>query len=210
MQHFNRAGAALYPGGFRHAFDRRCDHQGHGRDVAHCAAAIRYVLVAIVLRPNISAIGPAALLPLLVALFMTVLMIANRATAGAAGPWAMQAYLSVTAFRPLVTATLIGHFSGLPRPAMHWPEWHVLARCGVIAFRATIGHLMIYIGTMTAGAATVAPMTYGQLLAAVLLGWLGFCEMPDAIALLGAAVIIGAGLYLRRIGRARERDAAVP
>lgn len=180
------------------------------RPAALVATLVAFAGVVIVLRPNFAAIGAAALLPLVVALFMAVLMIANRAAAGAAGVWAMQAYIALTASVVLVAATLVGHWSGSAAFAMHWPQWHVLARCGFIAVSATLGHLLIYMGTVRAGAATVAPMTYGQLLAAVLLGWLFFDEAPDGPALLGAAIIIGAGLYLWSIGRVREPEEAVP
>jgi drug/metabolite transporter (DMT)-like permease len=36
---------------------------------------------------------------------------------------------------------------------------------------------------------------------AVGLGWIFFGDKPDALALVGAAIIIGAGLYLWRTGR---------
>jgi drug/metabolite transporter (DMT)-like permease len=44
-------------------------------------------------------------------------------------------------------------------------------------------------------------MTYGQLLVAVALGWIVFAEAPDLTALLGAAIIVGAGLYLWYVSR---------
>jgi drug/metabolite transporter (DMT)-like permease len=44
-------------------------------------------------------------------------------------------------------------------------------------------------------------MTYGQLLMATALGWIFFGDKPDALAMLGAAIIIGAGLYLWSTGR---------
>ena len=47
-------------------------------------------------------------------------------------------------------------------------------------------------------------MTYVQLLVATLLGWLWFGTHPDAMTLLGAAIIIAAGLYLWRAGQVRE------
>lgn len=47
-------------------------------------------------------------------------------------------------------------------------------------------------------------MTYVQLLVAGLLGWVVFAHRPDALTLLGALVIIGAGLYLWRSGRVLE------
>ena len=56
-------------------------------------------------------------------------------------------------------------------------------------------------GTERAGAATIAPMTYGQLIVATLLAWLFFDEMPDAVAMLGAGLIVIAGLWLWHAGR---------
>jgi drug/metabolite transporter (DMT)-like permease len=55
-----------------------------------------------------------------------------------------------------------------------------------------------------AGAGTVAPMTYGQLLMASALGATFFGDWPDITALFGAAVIIGAGLFLWLKGRSPE------
>jgi len=178
------------------------------RPAAMVATLIGFVGVVIVLRPNFIEIGLPALLPLLAAASMAMLIIANRAAAGVGSPLAMQAYVAMTAAVLLVTATIIGHLTGLEQLRMHWPEWHVLARCAFIAFSATIAHWLIFLGTAKAGAATVAPMTYGQLLAAALLGWVFFGETPDAWSLLGAAIIIGAGLFLWYINRKRPREAA--
>ncbi len=170
------------------------------------ATLVAFVGVIIVLRPNFAEIGLAALLPLLAASGMALLMITNRAAAGAASAFAMQVYIANTAAVLLVGAVIIGHFSGVERFAMHWPAWHVFARCAFIAFSASLAHWLIYMGTVRAGAATVAPMTYGQLLAAVVMGWLFFGEMPDAISLLGAAIIIGSGLFLWSLGRKSDAE----
>lgn len=166
--------------------------------------------VVIVLRPDFAVLGPGALLPLLSAAGMAMLVIANRAVAGTAAVLAMQVYLAITASVILVVGTTIGHFSGIEALRMHWPQWSVLARCAFIAVSASVAHWLIYMGTLRAGAATVAPMTYGQLLMAVLLGWIFFGDKPDALTLLGAAIIIGAGLYLWRAGRIKEPDEAAP
>ena len=180
------------------------------RPQALAATLVGFVGVVLVLRPNVAAIGLPALLPLVAAATMALLMIANRASVGVASPWAMQAHLASTGAVLLIGATVLGHWSGAPELQMHWPAWHVLARCAFIAVTATIGHWLIYLGTSKAGAATVAPMTYGQLLAASLLGWMFFDEIPDALALLGAAIIIGAGLYLWSINRMREPPERTP
>jgi drug/metabolite transporter (DMT)-like permease len=180
------------------------------RPAAMVATLVGFCGVVLVLRPNFVAIGLPALLPLVAAASMAVLMIANRASAGAGTALVMQTYVSITASVLLVAATIAGHFSGLAELQMHWPAWHVFARCAFIACSATAAHWLIYLGTEKAGAATVAPMTYGQLLAAALLGWAFFGERPDGMALLGAAIIIGAGLYLWRINRMREPAERAP
>ena len=167
------------------------------------ATLIAFAGVIIVLRPNFVEVGAAALLPLICAFGMAGLMITNRAAAGVAGPLAMQVYISITGSVLLVIATLVGHLSGVERFTMHWPDISVVLRCGFVGFSASVAHWLIYMGTVRAGAATVAPMTYGQLLSAVILGWLFFGEVPDAMALLGAAIIVGAGLWLWYLGQAR-------
>ncbi|AKH42004.1 drug/metabolite transporter (DMT)-like permease [Altererythrobacter atlanticus] len=180
------------------------------RPAAIGATLFAFVGVVIVLRPNFAELGWVALFPLLVASAMAMLMIANRAAAHSASILAMQVYISVTASVILLAATTIGHFSGVEELRMHWPAWHVFARCAFIAVSASIAHWLIYMGTSKAGAATVAPMTYGQLLVAVVLGWLFFDEAPDAIALLGAAIIVGSGLFLWRINRMKRPAKAAP
>ena len=180
------------------------------RPAAIGATLVAFVGVIIVLRPNFVDIGLAALLPLGAAGSMAMLMIANRSASGSGGVLAMQVYIATTASVLLVGATIVGHVVGVEQWRLHWPEWHVVARCAFIAVSASVAHWLIYLGTTKAGAATVAPMTYGQLLAAVALGWIFFGEAPDGLAMLGAAIIVGAGLYLWYIGRMRQPSERAP
>jgi drug/metabolite transporter (DMT)-like permease len=165
------------------------------------ASFVAFAGVLIVLRPNFAVLGLAALLPLLAALGNALMVIGNRAVAGRASALAMQFSGAVIAAPILVCVVLIGHSSGFRPYAMHWPSASVLARCGFIACSATAAHTCIYLGTTRADAATIAPMTYVQLLVATALGWGIYGERPDALALLGAGVIVGAGVYLWRAGR---------
>jgi hypothetical protein len=48
-------------------------------------------------------------------------------------------------------------------------------------------------------------MTYVQLIVATSQGWLLFGDKPDVIAMLGAAIIVSAGLYLWQATPKRER-----
>lgn len=169
------------------------------------ATAAAFVGVFIVLRPSFDSVGWGVLLPLMGATGMAVTIIANRATAGRASVLVMQYYMSVTAMIFLLCATLAGHLSGAEGFEVTMPHWSVVARCAFIGVTATIAQYLIYMGTMRAGAGTIAPMTYGQLLMAAVLGWWFFGDTPDALSLLGAAIIIGAGLFLWYAGRTRKK-----
>lgn len=160
--------------------------------------------VLVVLRPNFIALGFAALLPLLSALGMSLLVIGNRAVAGRASPLAMQVFVALAATPVLLVIALVGHVSGGAALHIGPPHWSIVARCVFVACTASMAHWLIFLGTTRAGAATVAPMTYVQLVVATLLGWLVFGENPDAVAMLGAAIIVGAGLYLWRATRGRN------
>ena len=168
------------------------------------ATLVAFSGVFLVLRPNFEMAGWGVLFPLMGATGMAVTIIANRKVHGRASILAMQYYMSVAAMIFLVAATAAGHLSGLDNFRMHMPHWTVIARCAFIGLTATLAQWLIFMGTVKAGAGTVAPMTYGQLLMAVTLGMAFFGERPDAMALLGAAIIIGAGLFLWRRGQAGE------
>lgn len=168
------------------------------------ASLIAFAGVLIVLRPNFVEAGWAALLPLVSALGMSITMTANRYVAGKGSALAMQAYIAIMATPILIAASLGFDLSGLKGFHVGWPEWSVIARCAIVACSASTAHWLIYLGTTRSGAASVAPMTYVQMLVATVLGWLFFDSHPDALTLLGAAVIIAAGLYLWRAGRVRE------
>jgi drug/metabolite transporter (DMT)-like permease len=165
------------------------------------ASAVAFVGVLIVLRPNFGLIGYAALLPLASALGMGMLMIGNRAVVGRATAFSMQFSVALMGLLFMALFATIGHFSGISFMHIGWPHWSVVLRCAVLAVSASCAHALIYMATTRAGAATIAPMTYVQLLMAGLLGWLVFGERPDMTALVGAGVIVGAGLYLWRAGR---------
>ena len=160
------------------------------------ATIVAFCGVLVVLRPNFVALGFAALLPLLSALGMSLLVIGNRAVAGRASPLAMQVFVALAALPVLLAIALTAHLSGLPALHIGTPHWSVIARCVFVACTASLAHWLIFLGTTRAGAATVAPMTYVQLIVATVLGWLLFGDTPDAISMLGAAIIVGAGLYL--------------
>ena len=174
------------------------------RPIAIAAMLLAFAGVVIVLRPSFAELGPAALLPLVSALGMSLLMIGNRAVAGSGSALAMQFFVASLALPVLAVAALAGHWSGLPQFHVSTPDWSILARCAGVACTASIAHWLVFRATERTGAARVAPMSYVQLIVALSLGWAIFNDRPDGVALVGAAVIIAGGLLLWRSGRVTE------
>lgn len=169
------------------------------------ASIAAFAGVLVVLRPSLGEVGMAALLPLVSAAAMSALFMANRAVAGQASALAMQAVLALAALPVLLAATLAGHLSGVQALAVGAPPAAVVAKCAIVAVSASMAHALIYLGTTRADAASVAPMTYVQLVVAVGLGWWWFDDRPDGVAMIGAAIIVGAGLFLWRANGRRSR-----
>jgi drug/metabolite transporter (DMT)-like permease len=166
------------------------------------ATLLAFVGVLVVLRPNLLALGPVALYPVGGAFGMSWLMMFNRKAAGDAPILVMQLLLAVFAAPLLVLAAALLHLTGDPHFALPPPTMSVVAKCLAVAFFATTGHSLIYTAVLRATAATVAPMTYVQLLVAALLGWIFFANRPDAPTFAGAALIIAGGLLLWRAQKA--------
>jgi drug/metabolite transporter (DMT)-like permease len=165
------------------------------------ATLVAFGGVFLALRPNFATAGWGVLFPVVGATGMAVTIIANRRSAGRASTLALQYYMSVTAMIFLAATTVVMHLAGPANFHVHATDWTVLARCALIGLTATLAQWLIFMGTVKAGAGTIAPMTYGQLLMATMFGYLFFGDRPDALSFLGAAIIIGAGLYLWATGR---------
>lgn len=175
------------------------------RSATFVASLIAFMGVLVVLRPNLADVGWVAVLPICSALFFSFIVMGNRAVAGQGSALSMQAFMALGAVPVLVVAMFVGRASGAEILQFGWPDWGVVARCALVALTASTAHWMVYLGTTRAGAATIAPMTYIQLLVAVVLGWWWFGDVPDLVSLGGAAIIIAAGLYLWRDSARRTK-----
>ena len=94
----------------------------------------------------------------------------------------------------------IGLPFGFVRPS--WSEIGLGLCLGVVA---SSGQLLLILAYRRATASVLAPFSYIQLLFSAALGYLVFGSMPDAVAFLGAAVIIASGLYIVHSERVRAR-----
>ncbi len=166
----------------------------------YAISVVALIGVVIILRPNLALLGWGALLPLVSAVLFALLMVSNRASAGQGSALSMQVFVAGFAVPILIAVSLGAKLSGEPALDFGWPSWDVAARCAFVALTASTAHWLAYIGTSRAGAAQVAPAIYVQMVVAVALGWLFFGDVPDLLTLLGAGLIIAAGLYLWRDG----------
>ncbi len=160
------------------------------------ASFVAFAGVLLILRPNIADLGWVAVMPLGAAACMALMMMGNRAVAGAGSALQMQFLVAAIAVPFIVAAAVAGHFSGVEALQVGAPDWTIVARCAVVAVTASTAHFLVFMGTTRASAAEIAPMTYVQLLVAMALGIALFGDWPDLASLAGSAIIIGAGLYL--------------
>lgn len=171
------------------------------------ASVVAFAGVLIVLRPNVAEAGWAALFPLGSALGMSALILLNRKAAGTASVLALQFSIAALATPILIGSAMLGDLSGFRGFDVHWPHWSVILRCAIVAVSASSAHAFIFLATTRASAATIAPMTYVQLIVAMTIGALVFGDLPDTTSLLGSALIVGAGLFLWRSARPAKRRA---
>jgi drug/metabolite transporter (DMT)-like permease len=113
--------------------------------------------------------------------------------------------LFYTAMAGAVATTLIvPWYWQAPAPT----DWLLLVSTGLAG---GVGHLCLIQALRFAPASVVAPFSYSSLIWAALFGWLFFAEWPDAGTWLGAALIIGGGLYIfHRESQHRPRSTAHP
>ena len=93
-----------------------------------------------------------------------------------------------------------------------WPGWGVAAMLAATGVIGGVGQVFLTSSYRYADAGTVAPFDYSSLLWAIGIGMVLFDEAPDARTLLGAALVIGAGVMValreRRLGIERRRARA--
>lgn len=73
--------------------------------------------------------------------------------------------------------------------------WALMVMLGIMG---SLNHFALILAFRAAPAAVVSPFDYSRLIWATVLGYLLFGQLPDGWTILGAAVIVGAGLYVYR------------
>lgn len=149
----------------------------------------------IIIRPGLDVFQPAALLPLAAAMCMAGFQIATRMIGTADRIGTTMIYSGLVGL--LATSALLPWFWQTPTAA----DAALMATFGWLGY---FGHLSLVYALGQAPASTLAPYNYTGFLWALTLGLLLFGEMPDKVTLIGAAIILGAGVYVWHRERVRE------
>jgi drug/metabolite transporter (DMT)-like permease len=162
------------------------------------AIAAGFAGVLVIVRPGSTEFHPAMLLALVNAVLYAIFNLMTRRLAAYDSPETIQYLPAVGA------AVLLAPFAiaGWESPA-GWLEWSVACLMGALG---GLGHYLLALAHRYAPATVIAPFLYQQVVYMALFGYLVFGDVPAPAVWIGAASVIGSGLYL--FARERARVAA--
>lgn len=151
--------------------------------------ALGFAGVLIVLRPGGSALGLAALFPVMMACFWAAYQIMTRIIGSTDPPLTTLFYTALTGS---VVSSLAVPFVWQPMPLAGWAGLAFIGAVGLI------GQLALIRAYALAEASLLSPFVYTQIVWAALIGYVVFGDVPDGATLVGAALVVGSGLLLIR------------
>jgi drug/metabolite transporter (DMT)-like permease len=151
------------------------------------AVVVGFIGVLIIVRPGTLSFHWAMLASVVAALSTALYQIATRKVGA-----------EDRAITSLFYASLVGAFAAAPIAPIGWVspdgwQWVLLALCGVFG---SAGHFMLAQAHRLAPAPVLAPFSYSQIILMVLLGYIVFGDVPDAMTLAGGGIVIASGLYV--------------
>jgi drug/metabolite transporter (DMT)-like permease len=151
------------------------------------AVIISFAGALIILRPGLTIVDPGAWAQMIAApLFAASMLMAKNMTRGE-NPTAIVTYMSI-----FVTLTLLPGAIFVWRP----PTLEEYAWIFVLSSIATLGHLAMTQAYKNADITVTQPVTFLQLVWAVLLGYYVFDEAPDIWTIIGGMIIIAGATYI--------------
>lgn len=168
------------------------------------ASAVGFGGALLVIQPSLAAFGLVALWPLATAFFFAFYMLVTRAMSAGMHPVAMQFHTSWAGALMCLPVIWLAEGSGIGPLDPVWPQglqWVWLAGVG---FWAALSHICMTYALKFAPSATLAPLHYLEIVAAVALGYAIFGDFPNPLTWAGISVIVSSGMYIIH----RERLAA--
>jgi drug/metabolite transporter (DMT)-like permease len=143
--------------------------------------------VLIIVRPGITGIGVGAALALVSAALSSISVIVVKQLSRTESINAVVTYM-VLLMTPMSLLPALFYWQ--------WPPLEVWPLLVGMGLAGTLGHLCYVRSLQMAEASAVMPYDYTRLLFAAVIGWIFFAEVPDLWTWVGAAVIVGAALYI--------------
>jgi S-adenosylmethionine uptake transporter len=150
----------------------------------------------IVIRPSFVSVGWPSLLPVGAAFCFACYLALTRHTAVRDYPARMQFFSGLFGCLFMSVLLAIGELAEIPAIRVVEPTLDQWLAVGLLGLIGTTGHLLVVNAFKLASASLLAPFQYLELVGATLLGWWIFNELPDGPTVLGAAIIVGSGLYV--------------
>ena len=151
------------------------------------AIAIGFVGMLLIVRPGAEGFSSWSLYALIAVVFVTARDLVTRRMPKDVPSITVALYTSIA-----VTLSFAGLRLGQPWVPLTPDLWLLIGGSTVFI----IGAYLFSIQTMRIGEVSfIAPFRYTSLLWATVLGWTVFGEWPDSLTILGAAIIVGAGLF---------------
>ncbi|HAR51505.1 MAG TPA: EamA family transporter [Roseovarius nubinhibens] len=162
----------------------------------YIACAVGFAGALLIIRPTFQDVGPVALLPLVTAFLFAFYMILTRRMATRMHPITLQAYTGIAAV--LIAIPLLTAFngSGLSELDPSWPGPREVWLLAVVGLIATLSHVCLSFALSLAPASTIAPLQYLEIVSATVMGFYVFGTLPDGLAMVGIALIVGSGLFV--------------
>jgi drug/metabolite transporter (DMT)-like permease len=158
------------------------------------AALVGFSGILVILRPGLMTMDSGSVLALLAGCAYSLYFLATRKLSGTAPPLVTLAYTAVFGAVVLTAAA-----------PLYWvtPVVADLPYMAGIGLAAALGHYLIIVAFERAPASVLAPLGYGEIVMATLIGYFVFGDFPDRWTWLGIAIVIGSGTYV--LLRERER-----
>ena len=172
------------------------------------ASAVGFGGALLVIQPSLAAFGLVALWPLGTAFFFAFYMLVTRSLSSEMHPVTMQLHTSLSGMA--ITLPLLWLFdgSGISDLDAVMPSGLLWLWLFGVGFWAALSHMCMTYALKFAPSATLAPLHYLEIVAAVALGYLIFDDFPNAMTWAGIAVIVSSGLYIIHRERIAARGAA--
>ena len=173
------------------------------------ACTVGFIGTLLIIQPSFAAVGPPALLPLLVAFLFALLVLLTRQIAKDYDPVCLQSASGLASAALLILAWALTRGLDIADLQFIIPTPDQTATLALVGLFGTLAHLGMTYAVRFAPSATLAPMQYVELPIATLSGWAMFDELPNGLASVGIMITIIAGLavlYFEHRAQARAAD----